>query len=427
MVTALNCIYTAQYLISSNAPPVEGGALLVHAGRIAAIGTLNQVKRNYPAIEVVDFDDALLVPLLVNAHTHLELTDFPHWATNMGEEAPPKNFVDWILRLIRIKQKLGEKQYRLSLSHGINQAIAAGAGAVGDILAHHAARNLYQNCPLVGSLFLETLGQDPAVITRLRAGLNEALQDEVVGSLGLGISPHSPYSISQDYLQSIYALCQHDKLRCTTHLAESPDEVTFIEQSQGDLGSRLYPYIGWENYIPQPSGLRPVGYLQQQGGLFPENMLVHGVHLNDSEIAILAEKQMWLTLCPRSNATLNVGKAPAGKLHQAGVKLALGTDSLASCDSLSIWDEMTFAHSWFGGELDAPTLFAMATRGGADALGLESEIGSLETGKLAGFQILRPQTSVAITEIFDYFVSSCCTDDIVQVYHRGQPQLPQID
>ena len=398
--------------------------MLVHAGRIAAIGTLNQVRRNYPDVEVVDFADALLVPLLVNAHTHLELTDFPHWVTKFEEEASPRNFVDWILRLIRIKQKLGEKQYRLSLSHGINQSIAAGTGAVGDILAYHAARDLYQNCPLVGSLFLETLGQDPTVICRLRDSLYGALKDEVFGLVELGISPHSPYSISQDYLQSIYVRCQRDKLRCTTHLAESPDEVAFVEQSQGDLASRLYPYIGWESYIPQPSGLRPVEYLRQQGGLFPENLLVHGVHLNDSEIKILAENKMWLALCPRSNATLNVGKAPAGKLHRAGVKLSLGTDSLASCDSLSIWDEMAFAHHWFGGELDAPTLFAMATQGGAEALGLGSEIGSLETGKSASFQILQPKTAVAAAEIFDYFVSSHCTEDIVQVYHRGESQAP---
>lgn len=423
MVAALNCIYTAKYLVSSNAPPVEGGALLVHAGRIAAIGLLNEVKRNSPDVEVVDFADALIVPLLINAHTHLELTDFPQWVIDAEEETPSKDFVDWILRLIRIKKNLDKNQYRLSLSHGIDQSIAAGTGAVGDILAHHAARDLYQNRPLLGSLFLETLGQDPTVICRLKAGLSEALQEEVVGSVEMGISPHSPYTISKHYLQSLYSRCQFDKLRCTTHLAESADEVEFVEQSQGALARRLYSSIGWEKYVPQPSGLRPVEYLQQQGGLFPENLLVHGVHLSTAEIQILAQEKMSLALCPRSNAQLDVGKAPAGKLYQAGVKLAFGTDSLASCDSLSVWDEMAFAHRWFEGELDAPTLFAMATQGGAEALGIANELGSLEVGKSAGFQILRPKTTVAVSEVFDYLVSSNCTDDITQVYHHGQPQL----
>jgi len=401
--------------------------LLVQDGRIASVGPLKEIKRNTPGVEVVDFHDALLLPLLVNAHTHLELTDFAQWADAVGEVAQPQNFVDWILRLIRVKRKLNGDQYQLSLRHGIEQSLAAGTGAVGDILAHHTARNLYQNYPLSGSLFLETLGQDPAVIHRLRNGLTQTLQDEVVGLVELGISPHSPYTISKDYLHSLYRYCQQQKIRCTTHLAESSDEVEFVEQSRGDLAGRLYPQIGWENYVPHPSGLRPVEYLQQQGGLFPENLLVHGVQLNKAEIEILAEKRMRLVLCPRSNANLNVGKAPAGKLYQSGVKLALGTDSLASCDSLSIWDEMAFAQRWFEGELDAPTLFNMATLGGAESLGLENEVGSLETGKSASFQVLQPKTMVAVDEIFDYFVSPGCSDDIMQVYHSGKTYSPRLD
>jgi cytosine/adenosine deaminase-related metal-dependent hydrolase len=81
---------------------------------------------------------------------------------------------------------------------------------------------------------------------------------------------------------------------------------------------------------------------------------------------------------------------------------------------------MAFAHRWFGGELDAPTLFCMATLGGAEVLGLERGVGSLEVGKIANFQVLRPKTTVAVAEVFDYFVSSACTDDIVQVYHQGK-------
>ncbi len=427
MVAALNCIYTAKYLVTGNAPPIEAGALLVHAGRIVTVGSLKEIKCSSPGIEVVDFQDALLVPLLVNAHTHLELTDFAQWAETAGEVAQPQNFVDWILRLIRVKRKLSGDQYQLSLRHGIEQSLAVGTGAVGDILAHHTACNLYQKFPLLGTLFLETLGQDPAVIRRLRNGLTQTLQDAAVGLVELGISPHSPYTISKDYLQSLYRYCQQQNIRCTTHLAESSDEVDFVERSCGDLAGRLYPQIGWENYVPHPSGLRPVEYVRQQGGLFPENLLVHGVHLNNTEIELLTEKNMRLVLCPRSNANLKVGKAPAGKLYQSGMKLALGTDSLASCDSLSIWDEMAFAHHWFEGELDAPTLFNMATLGGAEALGIENEVGSFEADKSASFQVLQPKTNVAVDKIFDYFVSPGCSDDIIQVYHSGKPYSPRPD
>ncbi|WP_175498290.1 amidohydrolase family protein [Desulfuromusa kysingii] len=423
----MGCIYTAKFLLSGDAPLLEGGALLVHRGRIVTTGPLSEVIKNHPGLEVVDYGDALIVPLLINAHTHLELTDFPLWNAGAGEEPPPKDFVAWILRLIGVKQKLKESHYRYSLRNGIAQSIAAGTGTVGDILSQHAQRYNFKGCPLSGVLFLETLGQDPAIILRLKNGLDEALDDETIDSLALGISPHSPYTISRDYLQSLYHNCQSRKIRCTTHVAESPDEVDFVEQGTGSLAHRLYPYIGWEQYLPQPTGLRPLQYIEQQGGLFPENLLVHGVQLSTDDIALLAKNQMSLALCSRSNAKLNVGKAPAGALHRAGVNLALGTDSLASCDSLSIWDEMAFAHQWFEGELDAPTLFHMATRGGAKALGMEKEVGALNIKMRAGFQVLRPKTSVARNEIFDYFVSPACANDIIQVYHHGQPQLPNIN
>jgi cytosine/adenosine deaminase-related metal-dependent hydrolase len=419
----LTRIFTANYLVSGDAPPIEGGALLAREGKICARGKVKDLKPDFPEAEVVDFGEALLVPLLINAHTHLELTDYPKWALETGHTDEPAGFIDWILQLIKIKSQLKIADYQASLAHGIALSIASGTGAVGDILAHHAVRTAYQKSSLSGCLFLETLGHDPAMIQRLNNRLDIALQETIDSPVKLGLSPHSPYTISAEYLKQIYARCKRDGLRCTTHLAESSEEVDFIESGRGPFASRFYPQIGWENYIPRTSFCRPAEYLEQQGGLFPGNLLVHGVQLNNTEIALLGRKQMHLALCPRSNARLNVGKAPAGKLLAAGVNLALGTDSLASCESLSIWDEMTFAHRWFAGELDAPTLFQLATSGGAKALGVENQLGSLSVGKTAGFQVLRPETPVAENEIFDYFFSPECPRDIDQIYHHGKPQL----
>jgi cytosine/adenosine deaminase-related metal-dependent hydrolase len=131
---------------------------------------------------------------------------------------------------------------------------------------------------------------------------------------------------------------------------------------------------------------------------------------------------MSLALCPRSNERLKVGKAPAGRLHKAGVNLALGTDSLASNDSLSIWDEMHFAARWFAGELDAPTIFSMATQQGADALGVGEDYGSLSAGKRSSFQVVSAPAGAA-TEVYEYFTSGIATDDIIQIYRDGIPQL----
>ena len=416
-------IYSAKYLYTGDAPPIVGGALLDVNGKVAAVGTLAELKKAYPGTAVTEYADAVLLPLLINAHTHLELTDFPDWAIQSGETEEPEDFVDWILRLIRVKRSLKKKHYNQSIANGIEQSIASGTGAVGDIMSQHAIRKAYKNSPLRGVLFLETLGRDPGIISRVRQELREILCETKIGKLTLGISPHSPYTISADYLEEIYVKCQKKKLPCTTHLAESSAEVDFIESSAGDLAKKLYPYIGWEYLIPAPASCRPTEYLQQHQGLFAGNLLVHGVQLDTTEIESLANNGMSLVLCPRSNARLKVGKAPIKELRAAGVNLSLGTDSLASNESLSIWDEMAFAHQWFDGAVDAPTLLQMATLQGAQALGLETKMGTLEPGKLSSFQVLRPESVVGESELLDYLVAPGRTAEIQQVYHQGRPQL----
>lgn len=419
-------IYSAKYLVPGDAPPIVGGALLDLGGQIAAVGSLSDLKRAHPTVEVIDFADAVLAPLLVNAHTHLELTDFPAWAEQAKETAAPEHFVDWILRLIRVKRTLGKSDYTNSLANGIQLSISAGTGAVGDILSQHASRKAYHGAMLRGVLFLESLGQDPGIINRIKQELRSILAEEQVGEVTLGLSPHSPYTISADYLADIYAKCRRKKLPCSTHLAESPAEVDFIERGAGSIASDLYPFIGWEYLVPKGTGCRPAEYLYQQGGLFSGNLLVHGVQLNTAEIELLAAHKMHLALCPRSNVKLKVGKAPITELLAAGVNLCLGTDSLASNDSLSVWDELAFAHSWFDGAVDAPTLLRMATLGGAKALGLTETLGSLTVGKMAGFQVLQPGMAFAENELYDYLAAPGRTAEVVQVFNQGSACLSSL-
>lgn len=419
-------IYTAKYLVPVDAPPIVGGALFDLDGEISDVGPLHDLQSRNPGVEVVDFEDAIITPLLVNAHTHLELTDYPAWATSAGESTDPVAFVDWILRLIRIKRTLNKKKYSQSLANGIQQSLAAGTGAVGDILSQYASRKAYRGTDLYGTLFLECLGHDPAIINKFKQELRVVLAEEKIGKVTLGLSPHSPYTIGAEYLNDIYGKCRRQGLSCTTHLAESAEEVDFVEASRGDLAERFYPYVGWEYLLPKASGQRPTQYLQQQGGLFPGNLLVHGVQLDTAEINLLAKNSVFLALCPRSNAKLQVGKAPAAQLLAAGVRLCLGTDSLASNDSLSVWDELAFAQDWFEGAIDPKSLLRMATLGGAEALGLEDSLGSLQVGKMSSFQVLKLKTTVAENEMFEYLTAPGRSADIVQVYQQGRAKLSGI-
>lgn len=416
-------IIAADFLVTTGRAPIERGALLCNADRIVAVDSLGALQKAHPGVVVKAYDDAVILPLLVNAHTHLELTDFPCWAANKGEPVDEhKGFVDWILQLIQVKKKLDPESYRHAVVNGIDQSLRAGTGVVGDILAHHSARDIYHHAPLAGVVYLETMGQNPALIRRLKKALHQALAEPFAAPAALGVSPHSPYTISNVYLRHIYNLCRRRGLRCCTHVAESEDELNFTRDSRGAIAERFYHAINWQEFIPAPIGLRPVAYLEKLGGLFPQNLLVHGVHLDDKDIALLAHKKMSLALCPRSNERLKVGKAPAGQLKKAGINLALGTDSLASNDSLSIWDEMHFAAHWFAGELDAPTIFAMATQQGADALGVGENFGSLDVGKKSSFQVVSAPAAAA-GELHEYFTSGIATDAIMQIYHDGVPQL----
>jgi cytosine/adenosine deaminase-related metal-dependent hydrolase len=276
---------------------------------------------------------------------------------------------------------------------------------------------------LHGVLFLESLGQDPEIISKFRQELRAVLAEEMIGHMQLGLSPHSPYTISAEYLHEVFDKCQRQQLPCSTHLAESEAEVEFLNSGEGPLAEKLYPFIGWEYLLPPARKLRPAEYLSRQGGLFPGNLLVHGVHLSADEIKLLAMQRMSLVLCPRSNARLKVGRAPVADLQAAGVSLCLGTDSMASNDSLSIWDELAFAHSWYQGALDAPTLFRMATQNGAAVLGVEAQLGSLTTGKMSAFQVLQPQTLPAQSDIFDFLTAPGRGAEINQVYLLGSACL----
>jgi cytosine/adenosine deaminase-related metal-dependent hydrolase len=419
------CIYTAKYLISGDGPPLVGGALRDAAGRIAEVGPLAEVRRGNEQLRVVDFGEAILLPPLVNAHTHLELTDFPRWAGRGEERREPADFVDWMLQVIRVKHAVPRENYLPSLCRGIELSLAAGTGAVGDIVSQLPARKAYRGSPLRGRIYLETLGLDPDFTRNALQAIEAVLDQQTVGTMQLGLAPHSPYTLSGEYLEQLYRKCREQALFCTTHVAESKDEVDFLQRHGGAIGTKLYPFVGWQDRLGAAPGLRPIDYLQEQGGLQPHNLLVHAVQLSRGEIDKVAAAGCPVVLCPRSNARLDVGTAPLRELLAAGVTLALGTDSLASCDSLSVWDELAFAATRFAGQVDAPTLLRMATAGGAEALGLGKELGLLRRGYRSSFQVLRPKRLPNRSELSDYLTSAGRSEEVEQLCLDGSPVLPE--
>jgi cytosine/adenosine deaminase-related metal-dependent hydrolase len=423
MAVAGTMIFRARYLLPIVGPCIENGALRVRDGRIVDVGAAGSIIGQGEAGNVVDFGDAVILPPMANAHTHLELTHVPYWDAFAGEREYA-SFTDWLFRLIGVLRGVPQEEFNYSLSDGIRRLIRCGTGAVGDIVSRIFTRQCYDNCPLRGRLFLEALGTDAELNRQTLDILREILVDNAPGAMAYGLAPHSIYSLTLEFLQQLSRLALQLGLSQSIHVAESPEETTLVRDGGGPFAERLYPQVGWGGRIPPPRGLSPVGLLTQHDILRPGDLLVHGVQVSSHDIDTIAGRGVYVVLCPRSNHRIGIGKAPVAGYRAAGVPLVLGTDSMASCDSLSLWDEVAFARQCFGDDLDPDTLLGMATYQGARALGLAGEMGALAPGYGAHFQVLQPPHLPRAEQLGDFLCSSGRTDDVKALYLDGKPCNP---
>ncbi|HKL27071.1 MAG TPA: amidohydrolase family protein [Desulfuromonadales bacterium] len=223
--------------------------------------------------------------------------------------------------------------------------------------------------------------------TRL-AAIARLLPSPAGTALSWGLAPHAPYSLSDGAAARVATFARRHDLRVAMHLAETAAEVEFLEQGRGSILDRLFPAAGWSPPQRSGAGPRPVAWARQQDLLMAGSMVVHGVHVDAAGIDLIAANRCSVALCPRSNSAFGETRAPLKAYRQAGVNIALGTDSLASAPSLSIWEELAFARQWYQGILAPEQWLEIATLGGARALGAAKEMGSLEPGKEASFQVV---------------------------------------
>lgn len=381
-------IYAASWLINPDAPPVAGGALLVRDGIIAATGTLDELLRRYPA-PVLDFPGCALLPGFVNAHTHLELTHFPSWLLRSRLEYNPRRFTDWIIQLIKVARGLAPADYPPSIREGVRMCLEAGTTAIGEIVTNPALAGLYHRSPLAGRLYFELLGQELSHFTGKLAAATAAAELCEGQALSAGLSPHSTYTIAQEHLAAIRDASASCALPLSIHLSESRSEAELLFDGTGELASSFYPFVGWERFLGRPPRCSSTELLDRHGLLTPTTLAVHCVHVSVADARIIKSRGAHIALCPRSNELLDVGRAPVALFKKFGIPLALGTDSLASNNSLSLWDELRFALESFPDVLSERDVFRMVTAGGAAALGVSAVCGTLEAGKRADFQVVR--------------------------------------
>jgi len=380
-------IYSASWLINPDAPPLAGGALLVRNGNIVDTGSLQLLRSKYPA-QVIDYPGFAILPGFINAHTHLELTHYPAWLQRTSSDCRPNGFSDWIIQFIKVARGLSPTDYPTSIQEGIRMCLESGTTSVGEIVANPALARHYYNSSLAGRLYFEILGQETSHFeSKLTAALAAATEDPERAFLS-GLSPHSPYTIAEQHLQTIREASTSHNQPLAIHLSESRSEVDFLFDGSGLLASNLYPFVGWERFLGQPTRCSSTALLDRHGLLTRTTLAIHCVHVSIADARVLKSRGVHIALCPRSNDILDVGRAPVALFKKVGIPLALGTDSLASNNSLSLWDELRFALDTFPDDISEQDVLRMVTKGAADALGVSATSGSLESGKRADFQVI---------------------------------------
>ncbi|NJD69223.1 MAG: amidohydrolase family protein [candidate division NC10 bacterium] len=386
-------ILTARLLLPISSPPIVDGGLLIRDGAIRAIGLASALIRDYPTEPHDDLGNAVLLPGLVNAHTHLELTGV-HGCLPFGQ-----SFTEWAVALLGLRAELDDAFFTASADQGTTALLQTGVTCVADITASGRSVAPLKAAGLRGIVYQEVLGPDPDQATERLDAAEKAMRSLELRARGtqlsVGLSPHAPYSLSEPLLRRCAELLRQQHLPAAIHVAESPEEVTYIGLGLGPIATTLLPAAGRHSPSHRVCGESPLALLDRAGLLSDRLLAVHGVHMGMSDLRLLKQRDVALAVCPRSNAYLMVGTAPLPRCLGALLRVGLGTDSLASNETLSLWDEMRFAHRLYGEAVTAQQLITMATSGGAAALGMADVIGSLDPGKRADL------TAVAVERLDD--------------------------
>ena len=370
--------YHARWVLPISAPPLEHGTVGVRDGRIAYVGA----RANAPPGRDVDLGDALLLPGLVNTHTHLELTALRGFLEDL-------DFAQWIMRLNAVKRAVLDREQMLDAARlGVLEGIRSGVTTFADTCDTGVALDAMLEAGVRGIMFQEVFGPDPASCSASLdelAGKIARLRPRATELVRVGVSPHAPYTVSDALYAAVARYAADQGLPVAVHIAESEVERLLVEEGAGLFADGLRR----RGIAIAPRARSSIELLQRNGILAGRPLLIHCVRLDAADVAAIARSGAPVAHCPASNAKLGHGVAPVVELLAAGVTVGLGSDSMASNNRMDLLAEARAAilaqrarlarHD----VLSARDALHLATLGGARALGLDGEIGSLEPGKSA--------------------------------------------
>jgi cytosine/adenosine deaminase-related metal-dependent hydrolase len=388
--------YHASWIVPIARSPIEDGWIAIDSGRIA------DVSDRPPAGDDtrIDLGHVAVLPGLVNAHTHLELS-------YLASEVPPaSDFVTWVRGMMAARRSHPDPAspaIMAAVDHAIADAVSSGTAVVGDVSNSLVTFTPLERSALAAVVFYELIrfnAPDPhGFVGQALAQIAAFAPSDRVR---LFLAPHAPYSVAPEVFDAIKeALERNSSAICTVHLSESVEECEFIRGGEGPWRRVLEDLGAWN---PQwtPPGCTPVQFLEMIGFLGPRLLAVHGVQMEPADLERLACLGTTLVTCPRSNVYTGAGSPPIEAFYQSGVRVAVGTDSLASAPDLNIFSELATLRR-LAPSIPASKLLESATLQGARALGFGTEYGTIEPGKRARLLTVGLPGEIAAVE--EYLVS----------------------
>jgi cytosine/adenosine deaminase-related metal-dependent hydrolase len=391
--------YHAAWILPIGEPPIRNGWIAVDRGRVVALGSAGKRVLRDGAREV-DLGAVAIMPGLVNAHTHLELS-------YLRDEVPPASaFVTWIKAVMAARRQRPDPsgpEILEAVEGAIAESVACGTALVGDISNTLVTWEPLTRSLLAGVMFYELIrfnAPDPVGVVERAVHELEALTPS--DKLRASLAAHAPYSVAPLVFREIRrAVNRRPFAPCSVHLSESVEEVEFIRTGGGPWRSLLEDLGSWDPAWVAPGG-SPVQFLDDSGFLDARVLAVHGVQMTTSDLDRLAARGATLVTCPRSNGHTGAGAPPIEDFYNYGVNVAVGTDSLASAPDLNVFAELATLRA-LAPTVSAGALLDSATRQGAQALGFEADYGTIEPGKLSRLVVVSipPRTD----DVEEYLVS----------------------
>ena len=363
----------ARFVYPVSAPLIEDGFVRMAAGRIVEVGEWSKCADQAGAEEL---GDVILLPGFVNAHCHLDYTDFA------GEIPSPVSFAQWLRAMVALKAKVEDSAHCKSWLRGAWQAVSHGITTLGNIETRRSClMELWAATPLRMVSFMEIIllkAESDAVqaVKELKEWLT--LNSPPRGKVG--ISPHAPYTTKLDLLQE----CTHfSDMMMAMHVAESSEENEMFRHGKGPMWQMLK--TAGRN-MDDCVGSSPLKGVKGAGLLNDRMLLVHGNYLDSPDVAQIAASRASVVHCPRSHEYFGHRSFLLKDFREAGVNLCLGTDSLATMSDAHAQVELFSEIQRFdpqNEDIADEDLIEMVTVNAARALGMHGEVGCLQPGAFA--------------------------------------------